>query len=48
MVQDCNLLFKELQLSVDVKVTPIWNTMAVIPGHINNEIVIAGNHRDGK
>ena len=32
---------------VDVKVTPIWNTMAVIPGHIKNEVVVVGNHRDG-
>jgi N-acetylated-alpha-linked acidic dipeptidase len=26
---------------------PIWNTMAVIPGHIRDEVVIIGNHRDG-
>ncbi|KAI0832612.1 Zn-dependent exopeptidase [Trametes gibbosa] len=31
---------------VDYKITPIWNTMAVIPGHIHNETVIIGNHRD--
>ncbi|KAH9850769.1 Zn-dependent exopeptidase [Lenzites betulinus] len=31
---------------VDYKLTPIWNTMAVIPGHIHNETVIIGNHRD--
>ncbi|THH03312.1 hypothetical protein EW145_g6362 [Phellinidium pouzarii] len=31
---------------VDDKVTPIWNTMAVIPGHIKDEVVIVGNHRD--
>ena len=30
----------------DEKVTPIWNTMAVIPGHIKDEVVIVGNHRD--
>ncbi|CAE6386040.1 unnamed protein product [Rhizoctonia solani] len=28
----------------DVK--PVWNTMAVIPGHIRNEVVLIGNHRD--
>ncbi|CCM00672.1 uncharacterized protein FIBRA_02711 [Fibroporia radiculosa] len=28
------------------KVTPIWNTMAAIPGHIKNETVILGCHRD--
>jgi len=27
-------------------VTPIWNTMAVIPGHIKDEVVMIGNHRD--
>ncbi|EJD00928.1 Zn-dependent exopeptidase [Fomitiporia mediterranea MF3/22] len=32
--------------NVDVKVTPIWNTMAVIPGHIKDEVVVVGNHRD--
>ena len=33
--------------TVDDKVTPIWNTMAVIPGHIRDEVVLIGNHRDG-
>ena len=33
---------------VDVKVTPIWNTIAVIPGHIKSEVVVVGNHRDGE
>ena len=32
--------------NVDTKVTPIWNTMAAIPGHIRNEVVVIGNHRD--
>ncbi|OSX59469.1 hypothetical protein POSPLADRAFT_1035744 [Postia placenta MAD-698-R-SB12] len=31
---------------VDTKVIPIWNTMAVIPGHIRNETVLLGCHRD--
>ncbi|KAL0949248.1 hypothetical protein HGRIS_009326 [Hohenbuehelia grisea] len=31
---------------VDNKVTPIWNTMAAIPGHIKDEVVIIGCHRD--
>ncbi|EUC66758.1 vacuolar protein sorting-associated protein [Rhizoctonia solani AG-3 Rhs1AP] len=31
---------------VQNNVTPIWNTMAVIPGHIRDEVVILGNHRD--
>ncbi|KAK0443095.1 Zn-dependent exopeptidase [Desarmillaria tabescens] len=31
---------------VDDKVIPIWNTMAVIPGYITDEIVVVGNHRD--
>ncbi|PPQ63412.1 hypothetical protein CVT24_004922 [Panaeolus cyanescens] len=31
---------------VDTKVTPIWNTMAAIPGHIKNEVVVIGCHRD--
>ncbi|EGO27668.1 hypothetical protein SERLADRAFT_360310 [Serpula lacrymans var. lacrymans S7.9] len=33
---------------VDEKITPIWNTMGVIPGHIKDEVVILGNHRDGR
>ncbi|KAI0772109.1 Zn-dependent exopeptidase [Trametes elegans] len=28
------------------KITPIWNTIGVIPGCIHNETVIIGNHRD--
>ncbi|KAF8631539.1 hypothetical protein AX15_002295 [Amanita polypyramis BW_CC] len=31
---------------VDTRVTPIWNTMAAIPGHIRDEIVVIGCHRD--
>ncbi|KDQ64377.1 hypothetical protein JAAARDRAFT_27999 [Jaapia argillacea MUCL 33604] len=31
---------------VDTKVTPIWNAMAAIPGHIKNEVVLVGCHRD--
>ncbi|KAG8716114.1 hypothetical protein FRC11_009163 [Ceratobasidium sp. 423] len=31
---------------VQNKITPIWNTMAVIPGHIRDEVVLLGNHRD--
>lgn len=34
-------------LLVDTKVTPIWNAMASIPGHIKNEVVVIGCHRDG-
>ena len=33
--------------TVDQKITPIWNTMAYIPGHIKDEVVVVGNHRDG-
>ena len=32
--------------NVDEKVTPIWNTMGVIPGHIKDEVVFLGGHRD--
>lgn len=32
---------------VDTKVTPIYNTMAVIPGLVAEQAVIVGNHRDG-
>jgi len=32
--------------SVNSGVGRIWNTMAVIPGHIKDEIVVLGNHRD--
>lgn len=31
---------------VNTRVMPIWNTMAVIPGAIKDEVVIMGNHRD--
>ncbi|KAI6034495.1 hypothetical protein PISMIDRAFT_672633 [Pisolithus microcarpus 441] len=31
---------------VDNKVTPIWNTMAAIPGRFKDEVVILGCHRD--
>jgi len=31
---------------VDDRVIPIWNTMAAIPGHIRNETVVLGCHRD--
>ncbi|THH30685.1 hypothetical protein EUX98_g3498 [Antrodiella citrinella] len=31
---------------VDDRVIPIWNTMGVIPGHIKDEVVFIGNHRD--
>ena len=34
--------------AVDTKVTPIWNNVAVIPGHIKDEVVVLGNHRDGE
>ncbi|KAH0839839.1 Zn-dependent exopeptidase [Lanmaoa asiatica] len=33
---------------VSTKVTPIWNAMAAIPGHIKDEVVIIGCHRDGR
>ncbi|KAL7282530.1 hypothetical protein ACG7TL_004001 [Trametes sanguinea] len=32
--------------NVDDRVIPIWNTMGVIPGHIKDEVVVVGNHRD--
>ncbi|KAH9942546.1 hypothetical protein B0H21DRAFT_523058 [Amylocystis lapponica] len=31
---------------VDDRVIPIWNTMGVIPGHIKDEVIVLGNHRD--
>ncbi|KAK0453699.1 Zn-dependent exopeptidase [Armillaria borealis] len=31
---------------VDTKVTPIWNTMAAIPGHVRDEVVLIACHRD--
>ncbi|KAI0353024.1 Zn-dependent exopeptidase [Trametes cingulata] len=31
---------------VNTTVIPIWNTMAAIPGHIKNETVVIGCHRD--
>ncbi|KAF5363622.1 hypothetical protein D9756_000320 [Leucocoprinus leucothites] len=40
---------KRVRLSnnVDTRVIPIWNVIGVIPGYIKNEVVVAGNHRDG-
>jgi len=31
---------------VNDHVMPIWNVMAAIPGHIADEVVVVGNHRD--
>ncbi|KAG8832874.1 hypothetical protein FRC17_000444 [Serendipita sp. 399] len=31
---------------VDDKVTPIYNTMAIIPGMVSEQAVLVGNHRD--
>lgn len=41
---------KRVRLSnnVDTRVIPIWNVIGVIPGYIRNEVVVAGNHRDGE
>jgi N-acetylated-alpha-linked acidic dipeptidase len=35
-------------IAVDTKVTKIYNVMAAIPGHISDEVVMVGNHRDGE
>ena len=35
-----------LENFVDLKVRDIWNTYAVLPGHIHDEVVVLGNHRD--
>ena len=40
-------LFNEF-LSVQTKVTPIWNVITAIPGHIKDEVVILACHRDGE
>ncbi|KAJ7167547.1 Zn-dependent exopeptidase [Mycena filopes] len=32
---------------VDRRVMPIWNAMAAIPGHVRDEVVVVGCHRDG-
>ncbi|KAG6335106.1 hypothetical protein ID866_3975 [Astraeus odoratus] len=34
--------------NVDEKVTPIWNVLGVIPGHVSGEVIVLGGHRDGK
>ncbi|GJJ12820.1 hypothetical protein Clacol_007065 [Clathrus columnatus] len=31
---------------VQREVKPIWNSMAVIPGHMTDEVIVFGNHRD--
>ena len=40
--------FLPVILIVDNKVTPVWNVIGVIPGHIKDEVVLVGNHRDGE
>ncbi|SPO26993.1 related to glutamate carboxypeptidase II [Ustilago trichophora] len=35
-----------LENFVDLQVRDIWNTYAVLPGHIKDEVVVLGNHRD--
>ncbi len=35
-----------LENFVDLQVRDIWNTYAVLPGHITDEVVVLGNHRD--
>ncbi|KAG8860116.1 hypothetical protein FRB96_004139 [Tulasnella sp. 330] len=35
-----------LNNQVNDAVMPIWNTMAVVPGHVKSEIVVVGCHRD--
>ncbi|KAF9484743.1 Zn-dependent exopeptidase [Pholiota conissans] len=34
--------------NVNTRIIPIWNTLGVIPGIIKNEVVVVGNHRDGR
>ncbi|BGP43868.1 Vacuolar protein sorting-associated protein 70 [Rhodotorula kratochvilovae] len=31
---------------VEEKITPIWNTYAMIPGQLSDEVVVLGNHHD--
>jgi hypothetical protein len=31
-----------------IEVTPIWNAYGLIPGHIKDEVIVVGNHRDGE
>ncbi|KAJ3866487.1 Zn-dependent exopeptidase [Lentinula novae-zelandiae] len=40
------LLADRISFSVDRAPAPIWNTMAAIPGHIKDEVVVLGCHRD--
>lgn len=35
-----------LENFVDLQTRDIWNTYAVLPGHITDEVVVLGNHRD--
>ncbi|KAJ3759941.1 hypothetical protein EV360DRAFT_69086 [Lentinula raphanica] len=39
---------KPVILIIPWVITPIWNTMAAIPGHVRNEVVIVGCHRDAE
>jgi N-acetylated-alpha-linked acidic dipeptidase len=50
--EDASAVFskREVRLlnTVHGTIKPIWNTMAVVPGYITDEIVVLGNHRDGE
>lgn len=43
-----NISERDIRLvnNVNHKVGPVWNTIAVVPGWIRDEVVIVGNHRD--
>lgn len=47
MIYEASDRFSSLRQPVEEKITPIWNTFGVIPGHIKDEVVVLGNHRDG-
>ncbi|KAH7911572.1 hypothetical protein BJ138DRAFT_1006369 [Hygrophoropsis aurantiaca] len=38
---------RTIRLNNQGEITPIWNTLGVIPGHIKDEVVVFGGHRDG-
>jgi hypothetical protein len=48
LCHDARQIIDYVVLTVDTRVIPIWNTLGVIPGYITNEVVVVGNHRDGK
>jgi len=36
----------QMNNQIEESIKPIWNVYAIIPGHLTDEVVVLGNHRD--